>query len=170
MALTEKRGQSGSGDAVPGGGVLRAVVLRLPAVQEHLEEGRQSLADLDSTIGVGAVNCEKQKQLCVSFALKKYPRSSWSTGSMACGKSSRERHDAESRMELVKARSIAAEWRLMAQSNVTRLDPDVGAFEQTVLRSEEFWVVLSPMGWSAGISTALTNIMRVAAGLEGAAG
>ena len=131
-------------------------------------------AEHSDTLNVGAVNCEKQKEVCTWFNLKKYPTVflvNREHGMRQEYKGEVGRTDETNKAVIKWASAISAEWRwLMEQANVVRIPAEPAAFEAEVLHSDAFWVVLFTDGIECGpCKTAMTNIMRVAAGLEGVA-
>mmetsp|Transcript_15762 Transcript_15762/g.23152 ORF Transcript_15762/g.23152 Transcript_15762/m.23152 type:complete len:667 (+) Transcript_15762:33-2033(+) len=133
------------------------------AVAKKLEEDH---------IEVGAVNCAKEKTLCSEhFAVTSYPMIMM-VGSAERGTqqiySQKESKTADSLVTW--ARQVAEEWTwLYASAVLEPLNTDA-AFDQVVLSSKMLWFVVFTDGVYCGqCRTAMTNALRLSAGVAGMA-
>ena len=140
-----------------------------PACRAFVNEWQATGALMrDDDVEVGAINCEKNRDLCADWlAVSAYPSIVLLNRQHGTVQLYPEGGDRTPDAIRSWALAIAAEWRyLFAASNVTSLD--AGSFDATVLRSERAWLVMFSDGLVCSqCRTAKTNLMRLSASLRG---
>lgn len=122
---------------------------------------------VDDDVEVGAVNCETRPIICREwFNVKSYP-----TFMLISANGMQQLHHGNNDAASLTAwvRAVAAEWRyLFGHADLAKVTPDT--FADTVLRSEDMWVVAFIDSPDCGACrVALTNMMRLSARLRGMA-
>jgi thiol-disulfide isomerase/thioredoxin len=121
----------------------------------------------EETVAVGAVNCAVEQHLCGSvFNIRAYPTIRLISKRHGTQQEFGDAHARGVESIATWAKEIADEWKwLFSRANLTEFETEE-AFQQQVIASSDFWIVLFSDGAEcSSCKTAKTNMMRLSAGL-----